>query len=235
MSAFYFLILFTSVCCHIRTESTETPPSSSNGSSLSETSTIVPVTLDIGALEATVGYVFGDTAQNILFNPDSPFQYALHYDYTPLLSSIVTIVTFITSESSPGYVIATYDYNSLLQRLAPEFLTSLTRRYAVGSAGGIIATSLGVIVFSSIISFIVYIGVLVITTVGNIDTQEPTFARNVPDRSNRGRSLQSEEELLDEMAGKVLDVIIAEERKKRLQNDDLVLSWIHSIVNNQHI
>ena len=129
ISAFYFLILSTSVSCHIRTEPRETPPTSSNDSSLNtqNTTAIVPVTLDIGALEATVGYVFGDTAQNILFNPDSPFQYALHYDYTPLLSSIVTIVTFITSESSPGYVIATYDYNSLLQRLAPEFLTSLTR------------------------------------------------------------------------------------------------------------
>ena len=69
----------------------------------------------LGTLEGTVGFLFGEFAQNLLFNDNSPFTYAVNYDYTPLITSVVTILNFVASENSPGYILATYDYQQLIR------------------------------------------------------------------------------------------------------------------------
>ena len=69
----------------------------------------------LGTLEGTVGFLFGEFAQNLLFNDNSPFTYAVNYDYTPLITSVVTILNFVASENSPGYILATYDYQQLIK------------------------------------------------------------------------------------------------------------------------
>ena len=76
----------------------------------------------LGTLEGTVGFLFGEFAQNLLFNDNSPFTYAVNYDYTPLITSVVTILNFVASENSPGYILATYDYQQLIRSDAKFFL-----------------------------------------------------------------------------------------------------------------
>ena len=75
----------------------------------------------LGTLEGTVGFLFGEFAQNLLFNDNSPFTYAVNYDYTPLITSVVTILNFVASENSPGYILATYDYQQLIRSDANIF------------------------------------------------------------------------------------------------------------------
>ena len=101
---------------------TEAASESSLSSAQEEAELAVQDTVQhLGTLEGTVGFLFGEFAQNLLFNDNSPFTYAVNYDYTPLITSVVTILNFVASENSPGYILATYDYQQLIRSDANIF------------------------------------------------------------------------------------------------------------------
>ena len=82
-------------------------------------STEIQLVGEHGLLWSGLEYFLGDNGNKLLFHEDSPIQYAANFDYLPLVSSITTILDFIASEQSPGYVLATYDYAQFLSRLSP--------------------------------------------------------------------------------------------------------------------
>ena len=229
LSFLCFCLPFVSASAHIRTDSdlhrlklnSTQGEEAANGTDIASLITAENALnlLDSEALESAVGYVFGESAQNVIFHPDSPLQYAIHYDYTPLLNSLLTLVNFVSSESSPGYIIATFDYTSLMKRLAPEFLTGLTRRYAVTNYQGSIITTIGVVIFSSIVAFVVYLAILVITTITDIEPE----ARQQHTTGGFDRN----DELVDKITVKVLEAI-ERENLQREQIQDHVFSWMNN-------
>ena len=99
---------------------------------------------DQGLLWAGLEYLLGETGNKLLFHQDSPVQYAANFDYVPLVSSLATVLNFIASEESPGYVLATYDYAEFLSRLSP--IGHIAEHYTSG------AIKTAIILVSSILS-----------------------------------------------------------------------------------
>ena len=96
-----------------------------NVTSEESNSTETEVVSNQGLLLAGLNYFLGENGHKLLFHEDSPVQYALNFDYLPLVSSITTILNFISSETSPGYVLATYDYAQFLSRLPDDINSDL--------------------------------------------------------------------------------------------------------------
>ena len=178
-----------------------------------------------GLLESAVGLLFGEYTQKLLFDENSPVQYALSYDYSPLISSVTTIVAFVTSENSPGYILATYDYGSLLRRLTPQFVHTLASRYTSGRASAFLISASGLIVASSIFSVIFWLLYFLYITAVSGYTDFP--------RLNSGRALDFDEnEVLNNMTNGVMKAVNGYKMLRKInknsqdENMDLVVDWL---------
>ena len=165
-----------------------------------------------GLLWTGLEYFLGENGNKLLFHEDSPVQYAANFDYIPLVSSVTTILDFISSEQSPGYVLATYDYAQFLSRLSP--LGHIAEHYTSG------AIRTAIVLLSSILSgyaIVLLIAYGVEYILPQLEVQEPDTEGRSGGRSLRHLLRKSEEVL---SAG------------ENLQSEDnqRVVNWLSGLV-----
>lgn len=190
-------------------------PQSRNGnitSELQSNSTETELESNQGLLLAGLDYFLGENGHKLLFHGDSPVQYAVNFDYLPLVSSITTILNFISSEKSPGYVLATYDYATFLSRLSP--LAQIAEQYTSGP----IKTA--IILISSIFSG--YAIFLVIASGVQYIMTKLVEEDSVIEGRSGSRSLKH----LDE---KTENVLTARE-KLQIEDNQQVINWLSDLV-----
>ena len=101
-------------------------------------------------------FLLGDNARSLLLDEESPVQLLMRYNYKPLIASVATLVSFLTSENSPGYILTNYDYPGLLERLTPGALQSLISRNLSPTYGYIAVLASGLIIAVSTTAFLFY-------------------------------------------------------------------------------
>ena len=74
-----------------------TPQETDTSSDISTSTESQPVTEPVG-----LEYFLGENGNKLIFDEDSPIQYAINFDYGPIINSITTILEFLFSTSSPG-------------------------------------------------------------------------------------------------------------------------------------
>ena len=183
-----------------------------------------------GVLENVVTNVFGETTGTLLFDDNSPIQQVVNFNYGPLINAVATITSFVFSTSAPGYVLVNYDYAGLLQRFVPDVFKDFARGVTSleGGQSTIIIAS-GLIIVSSIISFLFYVIQL---------GSQMAFGGGENSRSHGGRSL--DEGLLE---GVTKGVRVAVDNYKGIleindntqeENMEKVIEWIRTLTQNNN-
>ena len=199
------------VSCQLPQEETETSQSSS------VTETVTELATEQTILGEGLEYFLGDSGNKLIFDEDSPIQYAINFDYGPIISSITTILQFIFSTSSPGYVLATYDYSSLLSRLSPGPVREMALQYTSGY------TQTAIILLSSLLSGFAILQVLRQAAM-YIFTQHEE--QDVTEVRTGARSLKQLDRRTEDvlMAGENLD------KMKEKESFDSIINWLNKLV-----
>ena len=167
-----------------------------------------------------VEYLLGENGHKLLFHEDSPIQYAANFDYLPLVSSISTILNFVSSEKSPGYVLATYDYAQFLSRLSP--IGHIADHYTSGP----IKTA--IILVSSILSgYAIFIAIAYGVEYIRRQLEDQETAPVTEGRSG-GRSLRHQQHK------KAEEVLTAGDRLQIADNQQ-VISWLTDLVRQSRL
>ena len=185
-----------------------------------------------GVLEQVVTNVFGETTGALLFDENSPIQQAVNFNYGPLVSAVATITSFVFSTSAPGYVLVNYDYGSLLRRFVPDIFKDFARQVTSLEEGqSTIIYAAGLIILSSIVSFIFYVIQF------GAELARNSWGGNVA-RSQGGRALE-----VDLLEGVTLGVRAAVDNYKGIldindstqeENMEKVIEWIRTLTQNNN-
>ena len=177
-----------------------------------------PAVKDQGLLEGGVNYLLGDNATKLIFDEDSPIQYAINFNYGPLITSTYTILDFITSTNSPPYVLATYDYSSLLERLSPRVVREFAATYTSGYLQSVVLL---------LSSFLSGFAIFQVINYGMRYMFTQMAVQEIPEERTGGRSLKHLQRTAEDVltAGENLETI-------DFQNEsfDPVRNWLNKIV-----
>ena len=187
-------------------------PQETDTSDISTSTESQPVTEPVG-----LEYFLGENGNKLIFDEDSPIQYAINFDYGPIINSITTILEFLFSTSSPGYVLATYDYGSLLSRLTPSPVRDMALNYTSGYTQKVI------IVLSSLLSGFAIFQVL---RHGLNLVQSQLQVQDVTEERSGARSLKH----LERQAENVLTAGDSVNKVQENESFDNVINWLNKIV-----